>query len=715
MASALEVRSIMDAWGTRGIDKARSTAEDLLRRNGDDVEAAIALGSLSAANSQIDMFKAREKRSSNVTKIFDNLVEDFDLDTIFDLQTAGPEGFDLGAVFADAGQRLDNGESVDNITDDLFERFQTMPGFQTPVSASGTEQRAGTSEAFGQTPAGGATDTAPSPFLTQETMKQIRFREEQFGAAQVTGNTVQYDTGAVDIINPNGGLIAILGVGGAPVQDLQVDEEGLPTVETLMQGGLTRQQAEDSLKRIVLRRQNVTASAIDDILGASGSGSSGSGGTGGTGLSASQAAQLGLSKDIFKEDIRQFDLTFGENARQFDVASAEDERSNRANEGISGFRAQTDLGLGLGDLTLSEADLRRQILSNPSDALARIFAQSNELSPFGRFTAADQLNYMGAGLNAALNFAPGGSQAVYNGGPTVGGGGGGGFPSSAARQTLPQAPVAPSGTPSTGGNVIPTAGAAAPAGAPAAAIPSFQPTEAPIIPRIGGLVEEEILAGAAPQGTSADSVQARQFLRGLTDEEMGGTPLPIPQAPAPGRGLADFDDEEFGFAQGGFTNLSRFEVGENPAGGGSGFEEIILNPTGAPIGVVPSKEARRKKGGKLRGRGKRGKNGMVGFATGTFGGGDPAAQFANREPVTQQGLIDLARQGSSGRLRDVQGGRAPNLQQFGVPQQRLAHQAADRRAVQRRAYGPQPVPRARHGDPAGVHATGHRVCTEQAL
>ena len=44
------------------------------------------------------------------------------------------------------------------------------------------------------------------------------------------------------------------------------------------------------------------------------------------------------------------------------------------------------------------------------------------------------------------------------------------------------------------------------------------------------------------------------------------------------------------FAGGGYTRESRFRVGEEPSGEPNATEETILNPTNAPIGVVPNKQ-----------------------------------------------------------------------------------------------------------------------------
>ena len=43
-----------------------------------------------------------------------------------------------------------------------------------------------------------------------------------------------------------------------------------------------------------------------------------------------------------------------------------------------------------------------------------------------------------------------------------------------------------------------------------------------------------------------------------------------------------------GMAKGGMTTAGLFKVGDSKSGAPTGYEEMIINPTGAPIGVVPN-------------------------------------------------------------------------------------------------------------------------------
>ncbi len=468
-------------------------------------------------------------------------------------------------------------------------------------------------------PKGGA--PVSGGFATEGTEAEINQLESKHGAVVgITTEEVVFADGSIYIILPGGGLKQIAGIGGDRLENA---EEGLPSVEQLMSSfGYTRDQAEALRFRMIGRANNVTAGALDDIQAAATSGSLRSGGK------FDAAAANAAAERLFFEGTQ-----FPESIRQFDVVAAENERASRASENISGFQAQTTLGLGLGNIALNEAELRRRILSNPSDALARIFALSNQVSPFGRVTAADQLNAMGTALATALAHIPGGPEAVFNGVPVEevladagvdtaevvskavptrspvpgDGGGGGGFPGGATV-------TAPGGLPLDDSEFdLGLVGDEFGGFAPATQLP-LDDSEFDL-----GFVGGEL--NQAPIGSSSFDVQQpvvtpapatllgpRENLnaRGITDI-IGAIASPlveavkaIPEVPSEVRArerqeaaelesltqISGLTEEEMGFASGGFTREKVFEVGEDPRGGDSGFEEIILNPEEAAIAMI---------------------------------------------------------------------------------------------------------------------------------
>ena len=132
---------------------------------------------------------------------------------------------------------------------------------------------------------------------------------------------------------------------------------------------------------------------------------------------ALQLEQLGLSKQQIAQAAEQFSRSFAENQRQFNTQ-----------EGRLGKQLDLEAELGRGGLqettrsnkareqdaerqrALAEQQYIGQILSRPSDFLARAFSSRGETSPYATVTQADLINNLKAGVSGATKgFAKGGT------------------------------------------------------------------------------------------------------------------------------------------------------------------------------------------------------------------------------------------------------------------------------------------------------------------
>ena len=132
---------------------------------------------------------------------------------------------------------------------------------------------------------------------------------------------------------------------------------------------------------------------------------------------ALQLEQLGLSKQQIAQAAEQFSRSFAENQRQFNTQ-----------EGRLGKQLDLEAELGRGGLqettrsnkareqdaerqrVLAEQQYIGQILSRPSDFLARAFSSRGETSPYATVTQADLINNLKAGVSGATKgFAKGGT------------------------------------------------------------------------------------------------------------------------------------------------------------------------------------------------------------------------------------------------------------------------------------------------------------------
>lgn len=105
---------------------------------------------------------------------------------------------------------------------------------------------------------------------------------------------------------------------------------------------------------------------------------------------------LGLARDQFKF---QSGPQFQEGIRQFDQSNATDLRGQDINLALGNLNAQNtaqrnaaDAAIGFGNLGVARTDQIRGILSNPSDALARLYSQRGGQSPTAFISQADLLN-----------------------------------------------------------------------------------------------------------------------------------------------------------------------------------------------------------------------------------------------------------------------------------------------------------------------------------
>ena len=123
-----------------------------------------------------------------------------------------------------------------------------------------------------------------------------------------------------------------------------------------------------------------------------------------------QRDRLGLDRDRFGEDIRQFDLSFGEDQRQFNLGFGEgqrqfdtqEDRMERTLAASNYFNTLEELGRNyrtfvqtapqLANAATQQGELVRQILTNGGDVLARTYFTRGGMSPLPEITQADLVN-----------------------------------------------------------------------------------------------------------------------------------------------------------------------------------------------------------------------------------------------------------------------------------------------------------------------------------
>ena len=130
-----------------------------------------------------------------------------------------------------------------------------------------------------------------------------------------------------------------------------------------------------------------------------------------------QMQQLGLSREEFEQAKTQFSQQFAENQRQFNTQEGRLSKSldleaelgrGGLQENIRSNKAQEQNQER--QRALAEQQYIGQILSRPSDFLARAFSMRGETSPYATVTQADLINNLKAGVSGATKgFAKGGA------------------------------------------------------------------------------------------------------------------------------------------------------------------------------------------------------------------------------------------------------------------------------------------------------------------
>lgn len=226
----------------------------------------------------------------------------------------------------------------------------------------------------------------------------------------------------------------------------------------------------------------------------------------------------------------------------------------------------------LGQLALSNAEFTKDTLRNAPDYLARAFFQQGQTSPLPQVSQADIINQLRSniqGFNTTLQgFNPqvGAYQApaAYN--PMAGfGGGAAGAPRPGLPTALPKPPLLP------------------------------PPPVAPL----GSAAWHPPVNGQPGFSTIEAQNPAGSYSEDWTPAELGSVTMPdgsqssanTQSADAGDRGTAVWDPEGSGgivyMAGGGFTRAPQMIVGDSVSGRPTGHEEIVSNPTGAPITVQP--------------------------------------------------------------------------------------------------------------------------------
>lgn len=415
---------------------------------------------------------------------------------------------------------------------------------------------------------------------------------------------------------------------------------------------------------------------------------------------------IGLSRDQLAASMEQFGITEARLRDQL-ALTAEVERGrldvDRGRLGVEQGRLglDTELGrgrlgldttLGLGELGLEQSKFVANILRNPSDALARLFMQRGEESPVPFVSQADLINRLRTEFTAAQEA---GQVAAAGGSRLDGTAGAGGLagPTAAptttftgpladeANFTLSQASpefqaALAAGTADVEGSIFDPAfreqvaaeeqarfdASVAETVADIEGGAGFGGTEGSAFTEaVQAELERRVALEPAPapaptttvvpepdfEETIFDTLESKQqqlFLepRELTEPELEGfDPSTLDEATI--RSLSDTQRTLLGFRHGGSTQSRLLRVGE-------GGDEIIANPTGAPLVVLNHKQTNRLT--------KKSKNGIKGFQTGTLSG--DISRLISGGEVSQPELTGLAEQGTAPGPRDVLAGRTPS-------------------------------------------------------
>ena len=225
----------------------------------------------------------------------------------------------------------------------------------------------------------------------------------------------------------------------------------------------------------------------------------------------------------------RFGVTSQEQAVMDRARLGEDARQANIQSATNAFGDVVRVAPQLGQLALDNAGFTRDVLKTAPDYVARAFFQQGQTSPLPQVSQADIINQLRsniAGFNTTLQ--------GFN--PQVGS-----YQAPAAYQ-----PTAP------GFTAPPGVAAPAPVSAPAAA--ATAPTAVNPYAAINAIAAQQAASGTNYAGFNAG---------------------------------ADAAPGVNGFAAGGFTRDPRMIVGDSVSGQPTGHEEMVMNPTGAPIAVQP--------------------------------------------------------------------------------------------------------------------------------
>ena len=266
---------------------------------------------------------------------------------------------------------------------------------------------------------------------------------------------------------------------------------------------------------------------------------------------------------------------FAEQQRQFDARLGLDSAAESRLNASAGANA----AIGFGNLGVDRARFESEVLRNPADALYRLAAQRGGTSPTDRITMADILNafrQQPSNISSAVQtrFAPTTGAAVAPR-PIV--------PVPAPKPVVPVVgQPAPTGfTPTPGfngpydinGNPVP---AGPPGGYTQYTAPNGGETNVGTVSSLTAPTDEGPDLSVFPGLTQADIDAAGGGIGGERDWQ--DTLAELQQQPG----------NAFSLARGGLVNDSRFIVGDQRSGKPTGHEEMVINPTNAPLAVVPN-------------------------------------------------------------------------------------------------------------------------------
>ena len=382
---------------------------------------------------------------------------------------------------------------------------------------------------------------------------------------------------------------------------------------------------------------------------------------------------LGAQAAKYRSDILRGTTGDVEGKRQFDVTET---------------RLRDALGLEtaskLGTLGLDQSKFVSDILSRPSDALARLFFQRGENSPVPFVSQADLINRLAEEfrLTSKLGVGVSGRDPNTGGRLTPGPTPGPTQPKLAPTTSTYTSAPPPAGYPPVPGSekfavapgttyqnadgtkfVVDNTGTLVVAGGPSAPILGPQVT-APTSPFVAAATAPVASAIAPVVAPTPYENPADYFAAAPTPGETAAiVPTESASAPAPAPNydtswLEAYDRyAALGYdmpslAKGGTTTSRLMLVGEKGP-------ELVANPTGAPVGVLSADKTRKAKGAK---------KGAKKLQEGTLSSFLNLNKLLTQDPVTQGGLIDLSRQATPPGPRDVLAGKRPNTFSIGLPQ-----------------------------------------------